>query len=84
MKRVIAEISPFVTKQKVSVYEGTECINKIECNLSDIEHVCYILCKENDVHDLSIHGWQAIGEKIQKELNKSTEFSDFQININYV
>lgn len=84
MKRIVAMINPFVSSQKVSVYDGNQCINSIDCSLNDIEHVCYILCKENNVHQLCIHGWQVMGEKIQRELNRSTEFSDFQINVIYV
>lgn len=81
MKQVVAVINPFVLKQKVCVYDNEKCIQEIDCALSDIEHVCYALCKQNDTPTLKIKGWESMSDKIQREFNKSTEFNDFHINV---
>jgi hypothetical protein len=84
MKQVVAVISPFVLKQKVCVYDNERCIQEIDCALSDIEHVCYALCRQNDTPILKIKGWEAIGDKVQRELNRSTEFNDFPITVEMI
>lgn len=84
MNHVVAIVTPFALYQKVSVYVDGECIKSVDCKMEDLEKICYTLCKESNIHHLDVHGWQGMGEKLQRELNKSTEFNDFQITVENV
>ena len=84
MNHVVAVITPFALYQKISVYIDGECKKTIDCKMEDVEKSCYTLCKEFNIHQLDVHGWQGFGDKLQRELNKSTEFNDFQITVSNV
>ena len=79
MNHVVVNITPFVMKQNITVFVNGEVEKTVQCDISELEKVSYALCKEYDVHKLECHGLAGMAAKMQRELNKSTEFSDFQI-----
>ena len=84
MDHVVAIINPFVMEHTISVYKDGECKKTIKCTMENIEKVCYSLCKEFNIHQLDIHGMTGMVDKLQRELNKNTEFNNFEIIVQQV
>ena len=81
MERVIVNIHPFIMRQEVSVYKGTECLEHIDCSLNDVAEVCYNLCKKYNIHHVDYTGLKKFGLKLEEKF--AYNYSDFNIEFNY-
>ena len=83
MDHIVAIIHPFVLKQEIDVYRNGECVEVQQCDMKDIEEMCYALCKKYDIHQLDLHGNQIYGLHIKDKM-AIDKFSDFNINVDII
>ena len=81
-KRIVINIQPFVFTQHIEIY--TEAGNKIggtTVSLAAMPDAIKELCLKNDIHQVDISGNKFFSSKIQRDLVKTIQYSNLNINV---
>ena len=75
-------IHPFIVNQKVAVYKNGECIKQVKVPLNSLQESLYMLCKENDIKEISLGGNRLYGLKLKDEFT-ANKYVDDGIKISF-
>lgn len=83
MDHLVCVIHPFVVNQDVAVYKNGECIKQVECPLTELKDKMYALCKEYNIHDISLGGNQLYGLKLRDDFAATKYSKDYPITVSF-
>ena len=79
-KYISGNIQPFVMKQTLNVYKDGECLESVECCITEYSKVAKALCKKYDIHEVDILGNENYLSKIKDDI-VNNKFDDFKIDV---
>ena len=83
MDHVVVAIHPFIMRQEVMAYVNGECVKHVDCDLREVDKICYDLCREFNIHQVDMAGNVELCEKIKYNILTTTRFDDFNIEIKF-
>lgn len=80
---VVVTIHPFIMRQEVSAYVDGVCVKHAECQMDEMDKICYAFCKEFDIHQIDLVGVTKFCEQIENKMLTKQEYANFDLNFNY-